>query len=663
MTEEIRELAARSWPLEDDEAMRRRLDNYLSIIRSDSKRNRWGQVLLTEGTEEAIRDMYIHLEFRAGIAERAMDAAAQEVHRLNKELQGLVEQVALHQDLTKRLDKLGEYVENSERPRDHPTAAVGTNAPSGFTNISKSDDPQSILDLQSRIHEVNAQRDEFKRCLEEERKEANRWRDEYEAARSRALKSDREAQNVRLQADQGSTLDQEKFDKLNEKLAVLQLEADQARNAAISQENEWQRVKHELEAQLSAQEAETSTVLRRHEELEREAQTAHAKYTKSQDNARSLFDQIQDLKGNLRVMCRIRPQLDASDAELENLVTSEGTNSCHLQVINMAKRNARNATEVDEFEMERIFDKDETNKQIFDEVAQLVGSAINGRNVCIFAYGQTGSGKSHTMTYPWNEKALPDGEVDLGIIPRAVDMISNSMKERQDMWKFSVSGKYIEIYAEKVYDLLRDSAKNAPDVPVRYGKETKNGKPIEFYESDSISLDLTKNGNFEGEIKWMLERANGNRRVRATAANTSSSRSHSVLSLRIIGDRIDGKPGRTDGTLNLIDLAGSEKPSTTDRESQKEGIQINQSLSTLRKVLAEMASPRATRFSFKESTLTKLLQSSLGDGCITLMFVMVSPLRKDRDETRNTLEFAMQAQKVKLRQPVEATAAPRRKVM
>lgn len=69
-------------------------------------------------------------------------------------------------------------------------------------------------------------------------------------------------------------------------------------------------------------------------------------------------------------------------------------------------------------------------------------------------------------------------------------------------------------------------------------------------------MDLTEDGDFEIKVQWMLERASGNRRTRATAGNTPSSHSHSVLSLRIIGDRIDGKPGKTDGTLNLIDLAG-----------------------------------------------------------------------------------------------------------
>lgn len=143
----------------------------------------------------------------------------------------------------------------------------------------------------------------------------------------------------------------------------------------------------------------------------------------------------------------------------------------------MAKRNARSAADLDEFQMERIFDKNELNQQIFDELGELVGSAINGRNVCIFAYGQTGSGKTHTMTFPWNEKVKPDGDVDTGIIPRAVELISQSMQERQGAWKFTVTGKYVEIYAEKVYDLLRENAKNAPEVPVKYGKTTRNGKP------------------------------------------------------------------------------------------------------------------------------------------------------------------------------------------
>ncbi|KAH6647145.1 kinesin motor domain-containing protein [Truncatella angustata] len=295
----------------------------------------------------------------------------------------------------------------------------------------------------------------------------------------------------------------------------------------------------------------------------------------------------------------------------------------------MAKRNARTAEDVDRFQMERVFEKHDTNQQIFNEVGQLVGSAINGRNVCIFAYGQTGSGKTHTMNYPWNEPNAPAGYVDFGIIPRSVEKISDFINTNQGIWELSISGKYIEIYAEKVYDLLRvetstvrgKTVSAAPEVKVMYSKD--NG---------------------------LLAQASSNRRTRSTKGNAQSSRSHSLLTLQISARRVDGKgKQKTIGLLNLIDLAGSEEPDINDKASQQEGININLSLSELRKVLGQMADPKVKNISFRGSVLTKLLQTSLGTGCKTMMFVMLSPLKKDSKDTRSTLQFAMTAQQAKLK--------------
>ncbi|KAH8591933.1 P-loop containing nucleoside triphosphate hydrolase protein, partial [Bisporella sp. PMI_857] len=375
----------------------------------------------------------------------------------------------------------------------------------------------------------------------------------------------------------------------------------------------------------------------------------------AQDNARKNFDEIQDLKGNLRVMCRIRPQLKAAHTELENFKLDVGPDSGHLQLLSISKRQS---SEVDSFQMERIFDKNESNDQIFSEVSQLVRSAINGRNVCIFAYGQTGSGKTHTMTYPWNEdnKIAASGTVDEGIIPRAVRMISSAISETKDSWTFTVKGRFIEIYMDHVYDLLRNEKGPIQDIPVKYATERRNGKDENIYKAESNEVELTTlYGDFhEAKVREMLLQAAKSRHTRATDKNAQSSRSHSILSLKIEGERVDvssGKITETCGTLNLIDLAGSEKPAdnSLDKESQAEGTKINKSLLVLRNVLDAMANPKATQVPFRESTLTKLLQPSLGEGCRTLMFVMVSPLTKDREETRNTLSFAKVAQNAKLR--------------
>lgn len=421
-----------------------------------------------------------------------------------------------------------------------------------------------------------------------------------------------------------------------------------------------QKEKAIIVKEKSAVEQENLVLERGIAKLEDQAQVAQdernqmtERYVRAQDNVRDLFDQCQGLKGNLRVMCRIRPRLGARDEQLEDLKIIIGSKTEHLQVIEMVKRRARNVEELDHFEMERVFEESDQNKQIFDEVGQLVGSAINGKNICIFAYGQTGSGKTHTMTYPWNEGIVSGSDdVDYGIIPRSVARISDFIKTNEGIWDISVTGKYVEVYAEKVYDLLKEDSRNAQDVTLKYRKV----KGVDVYEAESTEVELTKQGDFRNQVKELLAVASGNRRTRATNGNIQSSRSHSVLTLKITAGRIDGKhKAKTEGLLNLIDLAGSEMPDPSDKASQKEGIDINKSLTVLRKVLGEMGDPKNRHISFKESSLTKLLKSSLGEGCQTLMFVMVSPLIKDREETRNTLNFAMTAQQAKLKPTPAAT--------
>ncbi|KAI0125422.1 P-loop containing nucleoside triphosphate hydrolase protein [Xylariales sp. AK1849] len=516
----------------------------------------------------------------------------------------------------------------------------------GKNNNNDSIDEQQLAELSSVNDQNIVELGDTKKSLQEAWAAADQWEKDAKAAKQLAKKREDELKAAWAQVSQGSDSDKKKLQETERKLAEISRHAAQAEAARKQAQQEQERVQRDFEDKLQAKQAEHATVLQRQESLRRKLEDARVHLLKSQDNTRTVFDELQDIKGNLRVMCRIRPQLNAKDDELERLPTSDGPNSDHLQVISMAKRLAKNET--DEFQMERVFGKNDTNEQIFKEVGQLVGSAINGRKVCIFAYGQTGSGKTHTMNYPWNEKVQLSGPVDSGIIPRSVEMISQHMSERKETWGFTVTGQYIEIYAEKVFDLLRDDSRDNAEVQVKWVRDKQNPK-IQYFKADSKAINLTNEGDFEAKVQSMLTRAAGNRHTRATAGNAQSSRSHSVLTFTIGAERNGEHPKKTEGLLHLIDLAGSEKPSITDSTSQREGISINQSLGSLKKVLEEMADPKKTRISFRESVLTKLLQPSLGEGCKTLMFVMLSPLSRDREETRNTLAFAMKAQQVKLR--------------
>lgn len=692
--------------------------NWFQFEKALLRNQRWSFGRLNVATLQTFQDMYCHLQFRVRIAESACGEAALAILALQEQLDERTRELDMHDDLGERLGQFTNFVEegngqaNGEVSRARSVRAgsraagmnqeamdeiaalraqlesaeiqkEGLESALQTTRIQMQDLELSAGESAKRAGQAGDDRlQDLQWRLQETEAELNRSIEQFEALKIETQSADAERQKevgalqskINAQKEEMRSVDARLEAQKNESAALAQMEAERQENAILelqsrisTQENETavqaskvgDRNKRiaDLETKLRAKEQAGIATTERVAELEELLRAAAEKYTRAQDNVRQLFDQVQDFRGNLRVMCRVRPQLGARDDELLDMSVARGAGSDHPRVLRMPKRTARTAADVDQFQMERVFDRGDANAHIFDEVGQLVMSAVNGRNVCIFAYGQTGSGKTHTMNFPWNEKNAPaDAEdVDYGIIPRSVEMISEFMRENEGIWRLAVSGRYVEIYAEKVYDLLRESGSPQKEVNVRFAKV--GGADV--YEAESAEVDLTGDaeGDFEDRVRDLLFRASANRRTRTTAGNAQSSRSHSVLTLRITAERVDGKSDAvTEGLLNLIDLAGSEKPSTTDKTSQAEGIQINKSLSALRKVLGDMANPRVKHISFRESILTKLLQSSLGDGCKTMMFVMVSPLKKDKEETRNTLEFAMTAQQAKLKTQAPTTA-------
>ena len=173
----------------------------------------------------------------------------------------------------------------------------------------------------------------------------------------------------------------------------------------------------ELRLQLEQRQA-------RIEELEQQALDAEAQ-------RRALHNQIQELRGNVRVFCRVRP----TDNEAAVKCAPDGS-SLSLKRAD-GKDNAA-------FEFDRVFDPSAKQEEIFEEVSQLVQSALDGYKVCLFSYGQTGSGKTHTM--------LGDGNGDMrGIIPRSVaKIVEASEKNAHKGWKYTMHASYVEIYNEEV---------------------------------------------------------------------------------------------------------------------------------------------------------------------------------------------------------------------
>ncbi|KAI2621019.1 kinesin-domain-containing protein [Hypomontagnella submonticulosa] len=391
----------------------------------------------------------------------------------------------------------------------------------------------------------------------------------------------------------------------------------------------------QLECEKKLQEIELAA----QKKIDEETRVLRDRLIKEEERRHKLFEQVQELKGNIRVMCRIKPPADPANDTLIKFnprVSELDEDKIDGLSIPTEREDFREPGKMipgkpKEFNFERVFDDHCTNKDVFDEISQLVQSVMDGKKVCIFCYGQTGSGKTYTMSRQGD-----------GIIPRTQDMIFSEVDRLKALgWEYTVEGSYLEVYQDKLYDLLASrSAKPEPLMVDPIGEELN-------IKGHSFTL-LQE----EKDLDEMVRTADSNRHTAATAMNDRSSRSHSILVLKIRGIKKneEGEIIKTrKGTLNLIDLAGSESPDKARGEQiYKEGVEINSSLSYLRTVLANLGQGRTEGVDFRSYTLTQLLRPSLGKGCRTLMFVMVSPLKENENETIRSLEFARDAQKVKM---------------
>ncbi|KAL4933332.1 putative kinesin family protein (KlpA) [Aspergillus undulatus] len=358
-----------------------------------------------------------------------------------------------------------------------------------------------------------------------------------------------------------------------------------------------------------------------------ETNAAKEKLRREETLRRKLHNQVQELKGNIRVFCRVRPTLgtegvsdaaqftypdEADDCKEINIVGPEEKST--LGTVTRKNHN---------FSYDHVFGPSAQNSDVFDEISQLVQSALDGYNVCIFCYGQTGSGKTHTMS-----------SLD-GMIPRAVHQIwdtATSLEEKG--WRYTMEGNFVEVYNENLNDLL-GKAEELDKKKLEIRHDMQRGKTI-ITDATTVQLESPE------MVETILKRAAANRSVAATKANERSSRSHSVFILKLIGENyITGE--RSEGTLNLVDLAGSERLShsgaTGDRLRETQN--INRSLSCLGDVIAALGQGKeGGHIPYRNSKLTYLLQFSLGGNSKTLMFVMVSPLAAHLSETLTSLKFA-----------------------
>lgn len=357
-------------------------------------------------------------------------------------------------------------------------------------------------------------------------------------------------------------------------------------------------------------------------------EVAASSYHKVLEENRLLYNQVQDLKGTIRVYCRVRPFL-SGQSNGQSTVDYIGENG-NIMIVNPFKQ-GRDARRV--FTFNKVFATNVTQEQIYVDTQSLIRSVLDGYNVCIFAYGQTGSGKTYTMSGPdlTTEKTW-------GVNYRALHDLFQISKARMNIIDYEVAVQMIEIYNEQVRDLLVSDGSNRR-LDIRNNSQL-NG--LNVPDASLIPVTCTQ------DVLELMRIGQRNRAVGATALNERSSRSHSILTVHVQGkELVSGSILRA--CLHLVDLAGSERVDKSEAvgERLKEAQHINRSLSALGDVISALAQ-KSTHVPYRNSKLTQVLQDSLGGQAKTLMFVHINPEANAIGETISTLKFAERVASIEL---------------
>ncbi|KAJ3481993.1 hypothetical protein NLI96_g7286 [Meripilus lineatus] len=327
----------------------------------------------------------------------------------------------------------------------------------------------------------------------------------------------------------------------------------------------------------------------------------------------------------IRIVARLRPPLpgELCDSSLDIENPTPPTQNQSQQYISI--KNPRDSSQVFKFQFNSCYGADSTQNHIFsNEVRYLIDIIFQGMLATVFAYGVTSSGKTHTM------QGTAD---DPGIIPRAVEEVLQHKSQLPSSASAQVAMSYMEIYKDEVYDLLTQR-ENSPKLSVR---ENSAG---EVFVANLSSRKIDDISDFE----TIYFEASKRRSVASTNLNRVSSRSHAILTLTI---KVSLENKTLTGKLNLVDLAGSENNKITGNDPTRmaESSAINKSLSVLGQVVHAL-NQGASRIPYRDSKLTRLLQDALGGSSLGLLICNISPAAKFRQDTLNTLNFAVRTKNI-----------------
>ena len=333
---------------------------------------------------------------------------------------------------------------------------------------------------------------------------------------------------------------------------------------------------------------------------------------------------IQNLRGNMRVFCRVKPQMSIDAKSClnypEKLVLSDVND---ITVIELKGK---------QYHFDKVFTESSSQAEIFEEVKPFIQSSLDGEDICLFAYGATGTGKTYTMQGPiYSQNIITEFS---GILPRAADFIFEELGrkariENNRKLKVNLFFSAFEIYNEGLFDLL-------------------NNRTSLTFSKSKVQNVIQVPIEAKKDIVALCDRASKQRRTESTSFNETSSRSHAVYTIRI---NYEGTQ-KINSIINIIDLAGSEKV-TADKNLSPEELKkiqidmghINKSLVALKRVLNNLCDKKFNKdkITYGDSKLTRILKPFLNVNSKTVMIVNISPEEKNQTSTRDTMNFASEA--------------------